>query len=93
MKFTPSNADTRIFVEKTFQLSPTLNVLGDFTPKITTVFGWLGIKGIFLLSIFFLLQKTARGTKPFFRNGLFDTRKNNVGNQRKTSQIRDRAAT
>lgn len=38
--------DLRIFVEKTFQLSPTLNVLGDFTPKITTVFGWLGIKDI-----------------------------------------------
>jgi len=36
----------RIFIEKKFQLSPTLNVLGEFTPKITTVFGWLGIKDI-----------------------------------------------
>jgi len=33
-------------VEKKFQLSPTLNVLGDFTPKVSTVFGWLGIKHI-----------------------------------------------
>jgi len=41
-----SGADNRVFIEKTFQLSPTLNVLGDFTPKITTVFGWLGIKDI-----------------------------------------------
>lgn len=38
--------ETRIFVEKKFQLSPTLNVLGDFTPKVATVFGWLGIKDI-----------------------------------------------
>ncbi|EGG17318.1 hypothetical protein DFA_08311 [Cavenderia fasciculata] len=36
----------RIFLEKKFQLSPTLNVLGELTPKITTVFGWLGIKDI-----------------------------------------------
>lgn len=35
--------DTRVFVEKKFQLSPTLNVLGDFTPKVSTVFGWLGV--------------------------------------------------
>ncbi|KYQ88378.1 hypothetical protein DLAC_11076 [Tieghemostelium lacteum] len=36
----------RTFIEKKFQLSPTLNVLGDLTPKISTVFGWLGIKDI-----------------------------------------------
>lgn len=38
--------EERVFIEKKFQLSPTLNVLGDFTPKVSTVFGWLGIKHI-----------------------------------------------
>jgi len=50
MKKTPTtqneDKESRIFVEKKFQLSPTLNVLGDFTPKVATVFGWLGIKDI-----------------------------------------------
>lgn len=40
-KYRPS--DPRIFDRKKFQLEPTLNVLGDYTPKVETVLGWMKI--------------------------------------------------
>lgn len=40
-KYRPS--DPRVFDKKKFQLEPTLNVLGDYTPKVETVLGWMKI--------------------------------------------------
>jgi hypothetical protein len=38
--------DSRLFVSKKFQLSPTLSFLGESTPSLEKVFSWLGVKDI-----------------------------------------------
>lgn len=40
----PKNEANRVFVIKKFDFDPSVDVLGDFTPHISTVLGWLGIK-------------------------------------------------
>ena len=39
----PPEPDPRVFIEKKFVLEPRISVLGDQTPKVSTVLGWVGI--------------------------------------------------
>jgi hypothetical protein len=39
----PPTPDARVFEEMKFVLEPRISVLGDQTPKVSTVLGWIGI--------------------------------------------------